>query len=574
MHLDSTLSLRLGQASMAGLKPVNEDSVGIRVPDGSLLTTKGAVAVIADGVSAAEAGKEASDTCVTNFLTDYYSTPESWTVKKSAHQVLTALNRWLYGQGQKFIQAEKGYVCTLSIIIIKSRTAHIFHVGDSRIYRMRDGDLEQLTRDHSIPVSEEHSYLSRAMGMDSRLDIDYKTLPVEEGDLFFLSTDGVHDFLQSRDLREQLRNTGGDFEQTCNALIAAALENQSGDNLSCQMLRVDALPKENANDVYRKLTELPFPPSLAPGMVLDGYKIEKEIHASSRSQLYRVRDTQSDQLLAMKTPSPNFIDDPAYIERFVMESWIGKRIDHPQVMKVLDDTRPKSCLYYVSELVEGRGLNHWISEHPKPAVEAVIDIAEKMVKGLVALHRKDTVHQDLKPDNIMLSDSGSLKIVDLGACHVGGVAEIESPISQEMVVGTASYSSPEHKQGRRPSPLADQYSLAVIIFEMLTGKLPFQGKLEQAISNEEHSRLRYVPAYEYNPHVPVWMDAALSKAMSVSPDARYHDVYEFLHDLQHPNPQFMAAGQVPLAQRNPLKFWQLVSALSLLGNLLLLSKLL
>lgn len=178
-HLQSEQQLTLGQTSFKGLKAQNEDAIGIRIPTGIIQSHKGSVAIIADGVSAAEAGKEASETCVRNFLSDYYSTPDTWSVKQSTTKVLTALNRWLYSQGQRFSDAQKGYISTLSCIIFKSNTAHIFHVGDSRIYRLRDGDLEQLTRDHTTAVSATQSYLSRAMGLDVKLDVDYRSTDLE-----------------------------------------------------------------------------------------------------------------------------------------------------------------------------------------------------------------------------------------------------------------------------------------------------------------------------------------------------------------------------------------------------------
>lgn len=164
----------VGQYSCPGLKIDNEDAIGIRLPEGILLSTKGAAAVIADGVSAAEAGKEASETCVRSFLGDYFSTPDTWTVKKSTSQVLIAPNRWLYSRGREFHHGKKGYVSTLSCIIFKSHTAHIFHVGDSRIYRYRQGKLDQLTRDHRTDINDTDSYLVRAMGLDVSLDVDYR----------------------------------------------------------------------------------------------------------------------------------------------------------------------------------------------------------------------------------------------------------------------------------------------------------------------------------------------------------------------------------------------------------------
>src|SRR5262245_51064075 len=193
VHLQHKLRLNVGQHSVAGVKERNEDAIGIRIPDGNLLATKGAAAVIADGVSAAEAGREASHTCVSNFLSDYFATPESWSVKLSAQRVLAALNRWLYSCGQGIHDNRRGYITTMSTVVFKSQTAHIFHVGDSRVYRLREGVLEQLTQDHSTPVSERHTYLARAMGLDVHLDVDYQAVPLQRGDLFLQTTDGLHD---------------------------------------------------------------------------------------------------------------------------------------------------------------------------------------------------------------------------------------------------------------------------------------------------------------------------------------------------------------------------------------------
>ena len=196
MHLESQLALTVGQATETGRKAQNEDCIGIRGPDQPALTLKGVVAVIADGVSAAEAGKEASETCVRNFISDYYGTPDAWSVKTAGQKILLALNRWLVGQSQI-----KGHISTLSTLILKSQQAYIFHVGDTRIYRLRGNHFEQLTQDHSTHINKDTVYLSRAMGMDSRLEMDYSQLDLELGDIFFLSTDGVHDYINDKTFR-------------------------------------------------------------------------------------------------------------------------------------------------------------------------------------------------------------------------------------------------------------------------------------------------------------------------------------------------------------------------------------
>lgn len=568
LHLQGVLEFSIGQASSAGQKPVNEDAMGIRIPDAALMTTKGAVALIADGVSAAEAGREASETCVQNFLSDYYSTPESWSVKKSAQQVLTALNRWLFGQSQRFSDTRKGYVSTLSAVIFKSHSAHIFHVGDSRVYRLRNNSLEQITRDHAMPISEQRSYLTRAMGLDVKLDVDYRKETLQAGDVFFLSTDGIHDFVRDKQIALIITQAGNELESACRQLIELALQQKSHDNLSCQLLRIDALPKQQVDDVVSRLTQLPFPPFLKAGMTLDGYKILKEIHASNRSQLYIVEDTDDGKQYCMKTPSVNFEDDPAYIERFVMESWIGSRINNSNVVKVVEHQRKKSFLYYLTEYISGMTLSQWMKEHPKPPVEEVVYLVNQVARGMRALHRKETLHQDIKPDNIIIDGNGVAKIIDFGSCHMAGIAEIAAPFARDVALGTATYSAPEYRVKKRPGPQADNFSLAIITYEMLTGRLPFDGKLEVCKTPQDFLGTSYTPAYQLNPLVPIWIDGALRKGLRYHPERRHQDVSEFVYELQHPNNTYLAKRFQPLVQKNPLLLWKLIAGTLALSQLL------
>ena len=567
------LEFFVGQCSIAGCKEQNEDAIGIRIPDGNLLTTKGAAAVIADGVSAAEAGREASHTCVSNFLSDYFSTPESWSVKQSAQQVLTALNRWLFSRGQGLHDIRSGHITTMTTVVFKSHTAHIFHVGDSRVYRLRGDVLEQLTQDHSTPVSEDHSYLSRAMGLDVRLEVDYQAIPLLAGDLYLLTTDGVHDSLGQEDIRCTISGGCPDLSKTCHELVEQALHAGSKDNLSCQLLHVAELPDAHIDDVINQLTRLQFPPFLEKGMILDGYRVLRELHASTRSQVYLVEDTTSGEQYCMKTPSVNFEDDPAYIERFVMESWIGSRISSPHVVRVVEPRRPKSCLYYLTEYVNGMTLTRWMRENPQPAVGEAVFLIDQIAKGIRSMHRRETLHQDIKPDNILIDQSGQVKIVDFGACHVAGIAEIVTPLQRDIPLGTASYSAPEHALGQKANYRADLFSLAVISYEMLTGKLPFDGKLEHCKTERDFLSTRYTESYKLNPLVPLWLDGALKKGLRFNAARRHGDVSEFVYELQHPNPRYLEYHQRPLMERDPVKSWKIlcgVLVISQIASLLLL----
>ena len=560
MHLQSQLSLTVGQQSSAGLKASNEDCIGMRIPDQPALTIKGAVAVIADGVSAAEAGKEASEMCVRNFISDYYATPDAWSVKTAGQKIVLALNRWLVGQSQI-----KGHVSTLSALILKSQTAYIFHIGDTRIYRLRKGNFECLTTDHSISINKDTVYLSRAMGMDNHLEMDFQQFEIEQGDVFFLSTDGVHDFICLKDIQAEIENSS-DLNASCLRLNEKALAAGSNDNVSCQLVRVDALPDANNQEIYQKLSDLPFPPPLSVGQSLDGLTVVKILHESPRSQVYLVKNSSGERFI-LKTPSVNFEDDPAYIERFVLEQWIGKRIDSPYVVKIIEPEN-KTALYTLMEYVDGLTLEQWMKENPKPDIKEVVRLVELISRGIRALHRKDILHQDIKPDNILLTADGIPKIIDFGSCYAAGVEEIDTPFDREQALGTAVYSAPETRFRMRKTKKSDLFSLALVVYEILTGRLPFGEQLEKLKDQRKLSSLKYQTAMQFNPMVPAWMDQALKRALSPLPEHRQDAMSEFIFDLQRPNTAYKQSTFVPLSQRNPLKFWQglaLIEAVILVG---------
>jgi serine/threonine protein phosphatase PrpC len=562
MHIKGELRVRYGQATSAGVKPQNEDCLGIQIPDSDLLATKGLVVVVADGVSAAEAGKEASEFCVKNFINDYYSTPETWEVKTAAHRVLVSLNRWLFSKGQSLADERRGYVAAMTAVVLKARSAYLFHVGDTRVYRFRDGDLEPLTQDHHTWVSKETYYLSRAMGMGISLDIDYRKTGVKPGDVLFFSTDGVHEHVKSSDIVAKLADDVTEPDVLCQQLIDLALANGSQDNLSCQILRLDDLPDASSTDIYDALSRLPFPPDLKVGTSLDGYQVEAVLHESSRSQLYLVRDMETGQRMTMKTPSVNFSDDAAYIERFIMEEWIGRRISNAHIVQVVEKTRAPQCLYYLMEHVEGKTLAQWMTENPSPEIGVVVGMVQQIVDGLRSLHRRETLHQDLKPDNIMIQPDGVVKIIDLGSAFIAGIHETSVPFERGQNLGTMKYSAPEYKLGRRPNTRSDQFALAMIAYELFTGGKgsPYGEKFADAQTLRDFSALNYQPAARYNPLVPTWVDGALKKALSINSELRYEVLSELIADLKQPNAQFLESGNLPLIQRDPLRFWKGLSA--------------
>jgi len=512
---------------------------------------------------------------VKGFLEDYFCTSETWSVKKSAQRVLMATNSWLHAQTQQSqyrFNKDKGYVCTLSALIIKSTTAHIFHVGDTRIYRLRDSTLEQLTEDHRQWISQQESYLSRAMGVSLQFEIDYQSLSVKHGDIFLLATDGIYEYANSEFMINTISEYGNDLEKAAKAIVDNAYEQGSTDNLTVQIIKVDELPNQEATELYQQLTELPFPPILDARTIFDGYRIIREVHASSRSHIYLAVDGETNTQVIIKTPSIDLRSDPAYLERFLMEEWIARRINSAHVLKPCIQTRKRNYFYIVTEFIDGQTLTQWMIDNPKPDVETVRGIVDQIAKGLLAFHRMEMLHQDLRPENIMIDSTGTAKIIDFGSTRVAGLMEIETPIERQDLLGTAQYTAPEYFLGESGTPRSDMFSLAVITYQMLSGKLPYGAHVARARTKAAQRKLHYNSVLDDDREIPAWVDGALRKALHPNPYKRYEELSEFLFDLRHPNKEFLNKSRPPLMERNPVLFWKSVSFILTVIIVILLTK--
>jgi serine/threonine protein phosphatase PrpC/predicted Ser/Thr protein kinase len=558
------LQISIGQCSDKGRKAINQDFHGALIPNEPLLGSKGIAIVLADGISSSNVSQIASESAVKSFLTDYYCTSESWSVKTSVQRVLAATNSWLHAQTRRSQYAydnDKGYVCTLSALVIKSTTAHIFHIGDSRIYRVAGNTLEQLTSDHRVVVSSEQSYLSRALGINPQIEIDYQALQVEKGDVFVLATDGVYEHVATRFAAKAINDSPQDLDGAAKAIVEEASLRGSQDNLTIQIVRIDDVPDGDASEVFGQSSGLPLPPLLEARALFDGYRVVRELHGSSRSHIYLAIDTETDTLVALKIPSIDLRDDPAYLKRFMMEEWVARRLDSPHVLKPCLHSRRRNYLYVVTEYIDGQTLKQWMIDNPKPDLETVRGIVEQIARGLRAFHRKEMLHQDTRPDNIMIDKTGTAKIIDFGSTKITGVVEAAPPTEHQDILGTAQYTAPEYFLGESGSPRSDMFSLGVITYQMLTGKLPYGAQIAKARTRSQFNKLRYSSAVDDNSEIPAWIDGALRKAVHPDPYKRYESLSEYTFDLRYPNAKYLSASPTPLMERNPLLFWKCTTAI-------------
>lgn len=570
--MSASLAISLGQHSDKGLKPANQDFYGALIPAQPALDLKGIAIALADGISSSEVSSIAAQTAIKSFLTDYYGTSDAWPVKTSAHRVISAANAWLHAQtrARQADDVDSGYVCTLSVLVLKSRAAHIFHIGDSRVYRLAGRSLEQLTVDHRIAAGADRFYLGRALGIGANVEVDYRSVPVGVGDIFVLTTDGVHEHVDGAIIADAIESHPDDLDAAARHIVTRALGNGSTDNLTIQIARIDALPGGEAADFLGQSADLPLPPPIEPGMDFDGYRILRPLHANARSQVFLAQDLTDSRLAVIKVPGLDMRDDPGFLRRFMMEEWIARRLNTPHALRIHQQDRKRHYLYLATEYVDGQTLTQWMTDNPRPDLNTVRDLVEQIARGLNAFHRQEMVHQDLRPDNIMIDRTGTVVIIDFGSTKVAGVVEAQ-PVEDEALLGTVQYAAPEYRIGDSGTDRSDQFSLGVIAYQMLTGQLPYGAHAAMLRNRSDLARLRYQPAPTDG--VAEWVDRAIEKAVHPDPAQRYEALSEFIYDLRHPNPAFAAMSPRPLLVRNPVLFWQLL-CLALAGTVVVLLTLL
>jgi len=555
----------VGFASETGPRKRNEDFGGAVFGWELPQPRRDVVAAVADGIGGAKGGRVAAETAVRGFLDGFCDLPETMEVRRAAAQVINSLNRWIYSQGQRDVEAA-GMGCTFTALVLRGRFAHVLHVGDTRVYRLRDERLACLTTDH---VREgggtgRSNILSRALGVEAEVRLDYAAQPLALHDRFVLCSDGVHAFLSAEAIAGILRERSAS-DDSARALVAAALDAGSTDNCTALVVDVVDLPTVESADIGAAIMQLPLIPVPIEGETVDGFVLKVLISDGRYTRLFGALDEVEGGEVALKFPKPQVAAVSTYHAAFVREAWVGSRVHSPYVGRVIElPPGRQTCLYTVMPLYQGELLATRIARRPLMGLEEGRNIAVKLARGVAALHRTGVIHRDIKPDNVILEDGGSLKLVDLGVVRVPGMEDF--PPSD--IPGTIAYMAPEMFAGEAGNVATDIYALGVTVFRAFTGEFPY-GNLD---ATSPSRRQRPVPLAELRPDLPAWVQATLGRAFAVDPGERFRDVAEFAVEMET-GPARMA-GSVPppptLYQRYPLQFWQGIAVLLALALVLML----
>ncbi len=555
----------VGFASDKGPRERNEDFAGAVFGWELPRPRRDLVAAIADGIGGAKGGRVAAEMAVRGFLDGLCDLPETMEVRRAAARVLGALNSWLYGEGRRDA-ALAGMGCTFTALVLRGRSAHVLHVGDTRAYRLGGDRLTCLTDDHvRVAGAARSNLLTRALGVEAETPVDYAVQPIGRHDRFLLCSDGVHGLLSAETIADILRERSAS-QDTARARVAAALDAGSADNCTALVVDVVDLPSAESTDVDAALARLPLIPIPRQGESVDGYLLKALVSDGRHTRLFAAVDELDGGEAVLKFPKPGTAAVEACRAAFVREAWVGERALSPWVGQTIEPAPGRrSCLYTVMPLYQGELLETRLRRRPALGLEEGRAIAIKLARGAAALHRAGVIHRDIKPDNVILEPGGSLKLIDLGVVRLPGLED--SP--PENIPGAPAYMAPEMFSGEAGNEATDIYALGVTLYRAFAGEFPY-GNID-ALSPPRRSRP--TPLFALRPDLPAWLEAALARAFALDPAERFRDMIDFATEMENgPERAPLPARRPPTFYvRNPTLFWQGVAALlalALLASLL------
>ena len=557
----SGIKVSVGFASETGPRKRNEDFAGAVFGPELPVPRRDVVAAISDGIRGAKGGREAAEIAVRGFLDGFCDLPETMEVRRAAAIVLNALNGWIHSQSQRDPDLA-GMGCTFTALVLRGRIAHVLHVGDTRAYRLSRDRLTCLTTDHVRQVGVGRSNtLTRALGVETEVRLDYTSQPVAQHDRFLLCSDGVHGYLTSETIAEIMRERVSS-EDSARALVAAALDAGSTDNSTALVLDVVGLETAESAEIGASIAQLPAVPVPLGGETIDGFVLKVLLSDGRYTRLFGAEDEVEGGEVALKFPKPPVASVAAYRAAFIREAWVGARVTSPWLGHVIElPPGRQSCLYTVMPLYQGELLETRLARRPALGLEEGRNIAIKLARAAATLHRAGIVHRDIKPDNVILERGESLKLIDFGVVRISGMED--SPA--EDIPGTPAYMAPEMFDGEGGNEATDVYALGVTMFRTFSGEFPYGNP--DATSPPRRERPTALSALR--PDLPAWLEAALGRAIAKDPAVRFRDMAEFAVEMEAGPARAPLAVQRPrtLYERNPVLFWQGVAALLALGLL-------
>ena len=559
------LHVGTGYATHRGSRAENQDYGACNVGSGGNGLAIDMVAALADGMGGAQGGRVAAEMAVRGFIEACLGQPATLGIARIGSHAASSVNRWIHALGCTD-PALNGMACTLSALLLCGRATHLVHVGDSRVYRMREGVLTLLTTDHTLGAPGTTHALTRAVGAQDSLRIDHVKESVHLHDRYLICSDGVHGALSTREMHAVLARRAAP-QETARELVERAAATPGADNATALVLDILALPSAQFADLQLAVADQPLRIPPASGAVIDGYALGEMLADGQYMRVFRAHDQREGREVVLKFPKSRPGLDAHLRAALLREVWIAGHVRSPFVTESLDPPpERRSCLYGVLPYYPGETLERRLTRRPPVTLSGGLEVALKLAKAVAALHRAGIIHRDIKPDNVMLEPNGGLKLIDLGVARLRQFEEegaVEAP-------GTRSYMAPELIAGAPADESSDIFALGVSIYRMFTGGTYPYGEVE-AFSSPRFGKA--VSLARERPDLPAWLERALARAIAIDRKDRYADAVEFAFELEHGSLRAVphALRGPSLYDRNPTAFWQVISALLAIALLIALA---
>ena len=553
------LELRFGYATDTGPRERNEDYAAFYAASREQQARLGAVAAIADGVGGAKGGREAAELAVRSFIEGHLGQNETLGIQHNSARTVEAFNSWVHSIGRSD-ENLAGMACTLTVLVLRGRQVHVIHVGDTRAYRWRDGRLDQMTTDHAMTGAGLRHILTRAVGAEESIRIDYAVDTLRLYDRYLLCSDGIHGGVPNRQIADVLARRNAP-EETARELVEAGIAARTGDNATALVVDVIGLPPADRSDLAFAAASLPLIAVPKAGATIDGFYLQAMLADGRYTRVFDAEDRIERRRVILKFPKPVTGAESVLRDAFLREAWIAARVRSPWVGEAIElPAGRRTALYTALPFYEGETLERRLSRPPGLTLTSGLDYAIKLAGGVAALHRAGVVHRDIKPENVMLEairdrEVPGLRLIDLGVARLPHMEDIPAPYAP----GTPSYMAPELLAGAPGDERSDQFALGVTIYRMFTGAYPY-GEIEP-FSHPRFKRAK--PLAAHRPDLPAWLDEALARATAADREDRFGDVFEFIFALEHGAIRAAppAPRRRPLYDRNPLLVWKVVAAL-------------
>jgi serine/threonine protein phosphatase PrpC len=554
----------VGYATHQGGRAENEDYAACYVgpPRGEL--TIGLVAALADGMGGAKGGRIAAEMAVRGFIEACLELKPTLGVARIGARAANSVNRWIHTLGRSDPELN-GMACTLSALLLCGRSTHLVHVGDSRIYRLRDNELHALTTDHTLGAPGTTHALTRAVGAQDSLRADHFKESAHLHDRYLICSDGVHGALSHREIHGILARRAAP-QETARELVERAVVSTESDNATALVLDILALPSTQFADLELAAAEQPMRTPPTSGAIIDEYLLGEMLADGQYMRVFRALDQRSGRQVVLKFPKSRPGLDAHLRTALLREMWIASHVRSPFVTESLEPPTERTCLYGVLPFYEGETLETRLLRRPAVTLAVGLAIALKLAKAVAALNRAGIIHRDIKPENVMLEPDGGLKLIDLG---VARLKQFEDSQANE-VPGTRSYMAPELFSGSQADEGTDMFALGVTIYRMFAGGAYPYGEIEPFAQ----PRLgKATSLTKHRPDLPAWLERAIARAIALDPRERFADAIEFAFELEHGSLRAVphSIERPSLYERNPVRFWQGVAALLFIALLVALA---